>query len=220
MKSFEKSFPDHIHLYQNDLPDTLDLGNNIAIDTETMGLNHHRDRLCLVQISKGDGQAHLIQFIPESLGGKGFTSCPNLKKILTDPMVTKLMHFARFDIGILQHALEIEINSVKCTKIAAKLVRTFTEKHGLATLCKELLQVELNKQQQSSDWGSKTLTSDQLVYAASDVLYLHRLWEALKQVLIRENRLELAESCFAFLSTRAKLDQLDFDEPDIFSHQG
>ncbi|MDI2090105.1 ribonuclease D [Commensalibacter oyaizuii] len=211
--------PDYIHLYQNDLPDTLDLGYVIAIDTETMGLNHYRDRLCLIQISSGDGQVHLVQFIPEHLGGNGFHACPNLKKILTDPKVTKLMHYARFDVGILQYALNIKIPSVKCTKIAAKLVRTFTDKHGLASLCKDLLKIELSKQQQSSDWGAAILSPEQLVYAASDVLYLHQLWQVLKELLIRENRLELAESCFAFLSARADLDILGYNLPDIFDHR-
>lgn len=219
MKKTNKPIPDYIHLHQHDLPSHLDLGNIIAIDTETMGLNHNRDRLCLVQISKGDGQVHLVQFIPQHLGGKGFDACPNLKKLLTNPAVIKLMHFARFDVGILQQSLNIHLNNVKCTKIAAKLVRTFTEKHSLAALCRELLQVELNKQQQSSDWGNTTLSTEQLIYAASDVLYLHRLWNVLKELLIRENRLELAEACFAFLPTRAQLDQLGYLEPDIFDHK-
>lgn len=215
-----KDIPNYIHLYQNDLPDDINLGNIIAIDTETMGLNHRRDRLCLVQLSSGNGQAHLVQFIPQTLGGKGFESCPNLKRLLTNPEVTKLMHFARFDVGILQYSLDIRMTSVKCTKIAAKLVRTFTDKHGLASLCRDLLKVDLSKQQQTSDWGNPQLSPDQLVYAASDVLYLHQLWDQLKAMLIRENRLALAEECFAFLPSRAELDLLGFDEPDIFEHRG
>ncbi|MDI2113608.1 ribonuclease D [Commensalibacter nepenthis] len=215
----EPSTPDYIHLYQHDLPDALDLGSIVAIDTEAMGLNHYRDRLCLVQLSSGDGQVHLVQFVPEYLGGTGFTACPNLVKILTSPSVTKIMHFARFDVGILQHSLNIKLHSVICTKIAAKLVRTFTDKHGLAALCRDILKIELCKQQQSSDWGALTLTPEQLVYAASDVLYLHQLWNALEQLLIRENRLELAQSCFSFLPTRADLDILGYEEPDIFQHR-
>ncbi|CAI3947996.1 Ribonuclease D (Rnd) (PDB:5C0Y) (PUBMED:18821773) [Commensalibacter communis] len=215
----ETSIPDYIHLYQHDLPNDLDLGSIVAIDTEAMGLKHYRDRLCLVQISSGDGQVHLVQFIPEHLGGKGFLACPNLKKLLGSSAVTKIMHFARFDVGILQHSLNIKLQSVICTKIAAKLVRTFTDKHGLAALCRDILKIELCKQQQSSDWGALTLTTEQLVYAASDVLYLHQLWTALKELLIRENRLELAQSCFSFLSTRADLDILGYEEPDIFQHR-
>lgn len=219
MSTNDHSSLNYIHLYQHDLPDHLDLGSIVAIDTEAMGLNHYRDRLCLVQISSGDGQVHLVQFIPEHLGGKAFTSCPNLKKLLTSPAVTKIMHFARFDVGILQYALNIKLSSVICTKIAAKLTRTFTDKHGLAALCRDILKVELCKQQQSSDWGATTLTPEQLVYAASDVLYLHQLWDALKQLLIRENRLELAQACFDFLSARADLDILGYEEPDIFQHR-
>lgn len=208
-----------IHLYQDDLPGHIDLGSKIAIDTETMGLNPLRDRLCLVQLSSGDGHAHLVQFTPESLGGKGF-SCPNLKLLLQDSSVTKLMHFGRFDVAVLQYYLNIDIVSVKCTKIAAKLVRTFTDRHGLGILCKELLGIELSKQQQMSDWGAKTLTPEQLTYAASDVLYLHALWEKMEKLLLRENRMELAEACFAFLPARAKLDILGYEDPDIFAHRG
>lgn len=219
MSTNDSSALDYIHLYQHDLPDNLDLGSIIAIDTEAMGLNHYRDRLCLVQISSGDGQVHLVQFIPEHLGGKGFAACPNLKKLLKSPAVTKIMHFARFDVGILQYALGVKIPSVICTKIAAKLVRTFTDKHGLAALCRDILKIELCKQQQSSDWGALNLTPEQLVYAASDVLYLHQLWDALKELLIRENRLELAQACFNFLSARADLDILGYEDPDIFQHR-
>jgi ribonuclease D len=207
-----------IHLYRDDLPDGVSLGPVVAVDTETMGLQPSRDRLCLVQLSGGDGHAHMVQLVPPHLGGRGF-SCPNLKRLLSDPAVVKLMHFARFDVGVLQHSLDITVSPVKCTKIAAKLVRTFTERHGLKDLCKELLGVELSKQQQSSDWGAVELTSEQLSYAASDVLYLHALWAKLEALLIRENRLEIAESCFGFLSTRGRLDLLGFENPDIFAHQ-
>ncbi|APH59023.1 Ribonuclease D [Granulibacter bethesdensis] len=206
-----------IHLHRHDLPPSLDIGPMIAIDTETMGLNHHRDRLCLIQISAGDGHAHLVQIVPERLGGKG-ADCPNLKRLLSNPACVKLMHYARFDVGILQNALGIAMSNVKCTKIAAKLVRTFTDRHGLKDLCRDLLGVEISKQQQSSDWGAPELTPEQMAYAASDVLYLHALWNRLEGLLIREDRLALAEACFAFLPARARLDYLGYDEPDIFSH--
>ena len=206
-----------ITLHQGDLGADLDLGNVVAVDTETMGLDHRRDRLCLVQLSAGDGTAHLVQIIPERFGGPGY-DCPNLARLLADRSVTKLMHFARFDVGILQQSFAIEVAPVKCTKIAAKLVRTFTNRHGLRDLCRELLGVEISKQQQTSDWGALVLTPEQLSYAASDVLYLHALWSELEALLIREQRLLLAESCFAFLPTRARLDQLGYEEPDLFSH--
>jgi ribonuclease D len=207
-----------IHLHRNDLPDGLSLGPVVAVDTETMGLNPHRDRLCLVQLSAGDGHSHMVQMIPRQRGGDGF-ACPNLRHLLADPATVKLMHFARFDVGVLQHSLGITVSPVKCTKIAAKLVRTFTDKHGLKDLCKELLGVELSKQQQTSDWGAMELTSEQLAYAASDVLYLHALWAKLEALLIREDRLELAEACFAFLPARGRLDLLGYEQPDIFAHQ-
>ncbi|MBS0562887.1 MAG: ribonuclease D, partial [Proteobacteria bacterium] len=165
----------------------------------------------------GDGHAHLVQLIPEKLGGRGF-DCPNLKALMADPATLKLMHFARFDVGVLQHSLGITVAPVVCTKIAAKLVRTFTDRHGLRDLCRELLGVDLSKQQQTSDWGAPELTAEQLAYAASDVLHLHALWAKLESLLAREGRLELAHSCFGFLPTRARLDLLDFDEPDIFMH--
>ena len=206
-----------IHLHRHDLPDGLDLGPVIAVDTETMGLNPHRDRLCLVQMSSGDGAAHLVQLIPASLGGRGYDA-PNLARLMADTSVTKLMHFARFDVAVLQRALNITVTPVKCTKIAAKLVRTFTDRHGLKDLCRELVGVELSKQQQTSDWGAPELTAEQMAYAASDVLYLHRLWERMEALLIREDRLALAEACFAFLPTRCRLDLLGYDDPDIFSH--
>jgi ribonuclease D len=206
-----------IHLHRHDLPDGLSLGAVVAVDTETMGLNPHRDRLCLVQLSGGDGHAHLVQLIPASLGGRGF-DCPNLARLLADQGVVKLMHFARFDVAVLQHFLGITVSPVRCTKIAAKLVRTFTDRHGLKDLCKELLGVELSKQQQTSDWGAVELTSEQCAYAASDVLYLHALWAKLEALLIREGRLDLALACFAFLPARCRLDLLGYEEPDIFHH--
>jgi ribonuclease D len=153
-----------VHLHRHDLPDGLDFGPSVAVDTETMGLNPHRDRLCLVQLSSGDGQAHLVQLIPTTLGGHGY-DCPNLKRLMADSAVTKLMHFARFDVAVLQHFLDITVAPVKCTKIAARLVRTFTDRHGLKDLCKELLGVDLSKQQQTSDWGAVELTTEQRSYA-------------------------------------------------------
>jgi len=206
-----------IHLHRNDLPEDLKFGPVVAVDTETMGLNPHRDRLCLVQLSSGDGHAHMVQLVPPQFGGRGF-DCPNLKRLMADPTVVKLMHFARFDVAVLQHSLDITVAPVRCTKIAAKLVRTFTERHGLKDLCKELLGVELSKQQQSSDWGAVELTSEQLAYAASDVLYLHALWSKLEVLLTREDRLQLAEACFAFLPTRGRLDLLGYEQPDLFAH--
>ena len=206
-----------IHLHRHDLPDGIDLGPVIAVDTETMGLNPRRDRLCLVQMSSGDGAAHLVQLIPPSLGGHGYDA-PNLARLMADTSVTKLMHFARFDVAVLQQALGITVAPVKCTKIAAKLVRTFTDRHGLKDLCRELVGVELSKQQQTSDWGAPELTPEQMAYAASDVLYLHKLWARLEALLIREDRLALAEACFAFLPTRCRLDLLGYENPDIFAH--
>ena len=206
-----------IHLHQGDLPIDVDFGPAVAVDTETMGLNWHRDRLCLVQLSAGNGVAHLVQIVPPSLGGTG-ADCPNLKRLLSDPGVTKLMHFARFDVGILQYTFGITVAPVRCTKIAAKLVRTFTDRHGLRDLCRELLSVEISKQQQTSDWGAVELTPEQLAYAASDVLHLHALWARLETLLRREGRLELAEACFAFLPARTRLDALGYEAPDIFSH--
>ena len=205
-----------IQLHRHDLPDGLAFGPVVAVDTETMGLNPHRDRLCLVQLSSGDGSAHLVQIVPPGLGGGA--DCPNLKRLLADPDTVKLMHFARFDVAVLQHALGIQVAPVRCTKIAAKLVRTFTERHGLAALCKDLLGLDLSKQQQTSDWGAAELSSEQLAYAASDVLHLHALWARLEALLRRERRLDLAEACFAFLPTRARLDLLGYEEPDLFRH--
>jgi ribonuclease D len=206
-----------IHLHRHDLPDGLTLGPIVAVDSETMGLDPRRDRLCLVQLSSGDGEAHLVQLIPAALGGRGY-DCPNLKALLTDPATLKLFHFARFDVAAFAHFLGIDTAPVWCTKIAAKLVRTFTDRHGLKDLCKDLLGVEVSKQQQSSDWGAPELTPEQLAYAASDVLHLHALKARLEGLLAREGRLGLAEACFAFLPARARLDLLGFEEPDIFRH--
>jgi ribonuclease D len=206
-----------IHLHRHDLPDGVHLGPVVAVDTETMGLNPHRDRLCLVQMSAGDGAAHLVQLIPPRLGGHGYVA-PNLARLLSDPGITKLMHFARFDVAVLQNALGITVAPTKCTKIAAKLVRTFTDRHGLKDLCRELLGVEISKQQQTSDWGAPELTSEQMAYAASDVLHLHALWDRLEALLIREDRLALAQACFDFLPARCRLDLLGYEEPDIFAH--
>ncbi len=202
-----------IYLYQNDLTATLDLGPVVAIDTETMGLDPRRDRLCLVQLSSGDGHAHLVQI------GRGQTSAPNLERLLTDPATIKLFHFARFDIAALQNALGVRTAPVWCTKVAAKLVRTFTDRHGLKYLLQELVGVDVSKQQQTSDWGSATLSDAQKEYAASDVLYLHKLKAALEACLSREDRLDLALRCFAFLPTRSELDLMGWDEPnDLFHH--
>ncbi len=206
-----------IRLHKDDLPADVELGPVVAVDTETMGLNPHRDRLCLVQLSAGDGAAHLVQIVPPSLGGRG-ADCPNLKRLLSDPGVTKLFHFARFDCAALRLHLGVAVAPVVCTKVASKLVRTFTDRHGLKDLCRELLGVEISKQQQSSDWGAPELSPEQLAYAASDVLHLHALWERLEGLLRREGRLALAEACFRFLPTRGELDLLGYAEPDILSH--
>ncbi len=206
-----------LHLHRHDLPAGLDLGPVVAVDTETMGLNPHRDRLCLVQLSAGDGVAHLVQLVPAALGGHGYDA-PNLAALMADPAAVKLMHFARFDVAVLQRALDVTVAPVKCTKIAAKLVRTFTERHGLKELVRELVGAEISKAQQSSDWGAAELSAEQLAYAASDVLHLHKLWARLEALLVREGRLDLAESCFAFLPARCRLDLLGYVDPDIFSH--
>ncbi|MEE3625956.1 ribonuclease D [Nitrospirillum sp. BR 11752] len=201
-----------IDLYDGDLPDGLDLGPVVAIDTETMGLNPHRDRLCLIQLSSGDGRSHLVQL------RQGQYDAPNLKRLLTNPDQLKLFHFARFDIAVLNQYLGVLTAPVYCTKIASKLVRTYTDRHGLKDLCRDLLGVELSKQQQSSDWGAEELTAEQLKYAASDVLYLHEIKAKFDAVLAREGRTELAEACFRFLPHRALLDLAGWDEPDIFAH--
>jgi ribonuclease D len=200
------------HLHKGDLPDGLDLGATVAIDSETLGLRPGRDRLCLVQLSAGDGDCHLVQF------ATGQYDAPNLKALLTDPAVTKLFHFGRFDIAVMRHYLGVTAAPVYCTKIASKLVRTYTDKHGLKDLCKDLLDVDLSKQQQSSDWGAADLTPAQLDYAASDVLYLHQLAEKLDAMLDREGRRDLAAACFDFLPTRAELDLRGWPDEDIFAH--
>lgn len=199
-------------LYQNDLPDDLDLGPVVAIDCETMGLHPHRDRLCVIQMSAGDGNAHLVQV------SKGQTDAPNLCKMLTDPNVLKLFHYGRFDIAAMQNAFGAVTAPVYCTKIASKLVRTYTDRHGLKNLLQDLLSVDISKHQQSSDWGAETLTKAQLDYAASDVLYLHRLRKELNKRLIREDRMAIAQACFNFLPMRANLDLVGWPEQDIFSH--
>ncbi len=200
------------HLYQHDLPDGLDLGPVIAIDCETMGLNPHRDRLCLIQMSGGDGECHLVQV------ARGQTQAPNLCKMLADPDILKLFHFGRFDIAAMYHTFGTLAAPVYCTKIASKLVRTFTDRHGLKTLLQDMVGVDISKHQQQSDWGAPTLTEGQLDYAASDVLYLHRLKDAFDEMLAREGRKDMAQACFDFLPTRAKLDLAGWPETDIFSH--
>lgn len=205
-----------IEFYRGDLPADLKLGPIVAVDTETMGLNPVRDRLCLVQLSQGDGNCHLVQ-IPKAAPGAR-VEAPYLKALLEDPKVLKLFHFARFDLTALKVTLDIDCAPVYCTKIAAKLVRTFTDRHGLKDLCKELLGIDLSKQQQSSDWGAETLLPEQLKYAAADVLYLHQLKDKLDPVLEREGRRALAEACFGFLPARAALDRMGWDQPDIFEH--
>ena len=200
------------HLYQKDLPDGLDLGPVVAIDCETMGLNPHRDRLCVIQMSGGDGNAHIVQV------AKGQTEAPNLCRMLEDPQVLKLFHFGRFDIAAMFNAFGALAAPVYCTKIASRLVRTYTDRHGLKNLTQELIGVDISKQQQMSDWGAPELTEAQLDYAASDVLYLHRLREKLDERLAREGRTEIAQACFDFLPTRAKLDLAGWPEIDIFAH--
>jgi ribonuclease D len=200
------------HLYQRDLPDGLDLGPVVAIDCETMGLNPHRDRLCLIQMSGGDGHCHLVQV------AQGQTRAPNLERMLADPGVLKLFHFGRFDIAVLDHTFGVLARPVWCTKIAAKMVRTFTDKHGLKYLLQDLLEIDISKHQQQSDWGAEVLTPAQLDYAASDVLYLHRLKARLETLLAREGRTEIAQACFDFLPTRARLDLIGWPEIDIFDH--
>lgn len=199
-------------LHRGDLPDGIGFGATVAIDTEAMGLNPHRDRLCLAQLSGGDGDAHLVQFAP------GCYDAPNLKRLMADPGVVKLFHFARFDIAILYHYLGVMPQPLYCTKIASRLARTFSDRHGLRELCKDLLGVDLKKEQQSSDWGAPSLTEEQLRYAASDVLHLHALRARLDEMLARERRAELARRCFDFLPARALLDLAGWAEQDIFAH--
>lgn len=199
-------------LYKNDLPDGLDLGSIVAIDSETLGLNPIRDRLCLVQLSSGDGIAHMVQFTD------GKYDAPNLKKLLNDRAVIKLFHYARFDVAMFRRYLGIITAPIYCTKIASKLVRTYTDKHGLKDIVRELLGTDLSKEQQSSDWGAPELTEKQLAYAANDVAYLHRLKEVLDGMLAREGRTGLAKACFDFLPVRAELDLAGWSEVDIFAH--
>ena len=202
----------HIEFHTGDLPDHVRFEKAVAIDTETMGLNPHRDRLCVVQLSAGDGNAHLVR-LP-----KGDYDAPNLKRLLADPDITKIFHFARFDVAVLKQYLGVDTTPIYCTKIASKLVRTYTDRHGLRDVCKELLGVDISKGQQSSDWGNDNLSDAQCKYAASDVLHLHALKAHLDDMLAREGRMELAQACFRFLPVRAELDLLGWPETDIFSH--
>jgi len=201
-----------IRLHRGDLPDDHNLGPVVAIDTETLGLNPHRDRLCLVQLSRGDGTADLVQIAADQ------KRAPNLERLLADPKVLKLLHFGRFDIAVMMHRFGVLTTPVYCTKIASKLTRTYTDRHGLKDLTRELIGVELSKQQQSSDWGAKDLTEAQCTYAASDVLYLHQLKAKLDVNLARENRTAIAQACFDFLPHRAVLDLAGWPDVDIFSH--
>ncbi len=199
-------------LYKGDLPDGIDFGTSVAVDTETLGLIPRRDKLCVVQLSSGDGNGHLVQL------DRSTYDAPRLKALMADPNVTKIFHFARFDVAVLKHYLGVDVAPVYCTKIASKLTRTYTDKHGLKDLIKELLGVELNKQQQSSDWGAHTLSDAQKQYAAQDVIYLHELRARLDQMLEREGRLGLARSCFDFVGVRAALDLGGWTEEDVFAH--
>lgn len=201
-----------ITLHKGDLPDGLTFPNGVAIDCETMGLNPHRDRLCLVQLSGGDGNAHLVQI------AKGQTSAPNLAALLRDESCLKLFHYGRFDIAAMYHAFGALAQPVWCSKIASRLVRTYTDRHGLKALLHELLQEDISKMQQTSDWGAETLSEAQMAYAASDVLFLHRLKDVLDARLAREDRLDVAQACYDFLPTRAKLDLIGYPETDIFAH--
>jgi ribonuclease D len=201
-----------IRLHRGDLPDLARYRKAVAIDTETLGLNPHRDRLCVVQLSSGDGSADVVQIAP------GQTEAPNLKRLLADPAIVKIFHFARFDIAVLSHAFGVMPAPIYCTKIASRLTRTYTDRHGLKDLVRDMLGVDLSKQQQSSDWGAETLSEPQVAYAASDVLHLHALKEKLDTLLAREGRTDLAEACFRFLPDRARLDLQGWPEEDIFAH--
>jgi ribonuclease D len=202
-----------IHLHQGDIPDNLSFGSIVAVDTETMGLKPHRDRLCLVQLSAGDGDCHLVKFDRD-----GYAGAKNLKKLVADPSVLKLFHFARFDVTMLYHFLGVMTNSIYCTKIASKLVRTYTDKHGLKDLSKEFLNISVSKEERTSYWGAESLTEEQQKYAATDVLYLHQFKEQLDMMLNREGRMDLAQACFDFIPYRVKLDLIAGDEFDIFHH--
>ena len=201
-----------IRVHEGDLPNLDDYGDTVAVDTETMGLNPHRDRLCVVQLSPGDGNVDVVRIA----AGQG--DAPNLRRLLSDPAVLKIFHFARFDVAALRHGLAITVSPLWCTKIASRLVRTYTDRHGLRDLARELLGIDLSKQQQSSDWGAASLSDAQIEYAASDVLHLHAIKAALEERLRRENRLDLAQACFGFLPTRAELDLNGWAEEDIFAH--
>jgi ribonuclease D len=202
-----------IRLHEGDLPDGIEYGDSVAIDTETLGLVPHRDRLCVVQLSRGDGTADIVQI------RAGQTSAPNIERLLADPSVVKLFHFARFDVAVLFKTFGVMAAPIYCTKIASKLARTYTDRHSLKDLVRELLAIDLSKQSQSSDWGAPVLTEAQLAYAAADVLHLHALRERLDVMLKRENRIELAEACFSFLPARARLDLMGWADSDIFAHQ-
>ncbi len=201
-----------IKLYKGDLPAGVDFGASVAVDTETLGLLPRRDKLCLVQLSSGDGNAHLVQL------DRSTYNAPNLKTLLTDPKITKIFHFARFDVAVLKHYLAVDTFPLYCTKLASRLTRTYTDRHGLKDLVKELLGIELNKQQQSSDWGAHVLSDAQKQYAAQDVLYLHELKARLDQMLEREGRRAVAKACFDFVPTRAALDLAGWTEEDVFAH--
>lgn len=199
------------HLHRGDLPKNVTFTGSVAVDSETMGLRLHRDRLCLVQLSAGDGHSHLVQIIPG-------TPSPNLTAVLADPQIVKIFHFARFDLAMIQRSLGVRCTPVYCTRTASRLVRTNTDKHGLKDLCKELLGVEISKQQQSSDWGAPALTPEQIEYAASDVLHLHRLKAEMERLVAREGRAELMDACMRFLPDRAALDLAGWADEDIFAH--
>ncbi|MDG2205116.1 MAG: ribonuclease D [Alphaproteobacteria bacterium] len=207
-----KREPESIELHEGDIPSSVSFGDSVAVDTETQGLDLGRDRLCVVQLSEGDGVCHLVQI------RAGEYDAPNLKALMADTAVTKIFHFARFDLAILKRYLDVTVSPIFCTKIASKLVRTYTDRHGLKDVTRELLNIELSKEQQSSDWAANELSKDQLKYAASDVLNLHDIRDKLQAMLIREGRLELAQACFDFLPTRAHLDLNGWDDVDIFAH--
>lgn len=201
-----------VYLHEGDLPDDLDLGPEVAVDSETMGLRFRRDPLCVVQLSAGDGDAHVVRL------NRPAYDCPNLKRLMADPKVLKIFHFGRFDIGMVELHLGVETRPVYCTKIASKLARTYTDRHGLKDVAREMAGIDLSKAQQSSDWGAPTLSQAQLEYAASDVLHLHVIKARLNEMLVREGRMELAQACFDFLPVRARLDLAGWDEMDIFAH--
>lgn len=203
-----------IHFHKGDLPDNIKFGDSVAVDTETLGLNPLRDKLCLVQLSFGDGEAHLVQV------NRSNYNAPNLKRLFADPKILKIFHYARFDVAVIKQYLNVDCAPIYCTKIASKLVRTYTSYHGLKDLCRELIGVSLDKGQQSSDWGAAELSDAQQRYAASDVFYLHALKDKLDMMLAREGRTDIAQNCFDFMATRAELDLLGWGDHDIFSHKG